>query len=340
MAGTPLDDEILADDGNDFIAARLGNDTVDAGGGNDTVLPGTGSDSVTTGTGTDTVIGTAEELDGDTITDFQKGDAIRFVAGAFDISDVSIASDAISTTLSVDTDGDGQTDATITLEGDFTGETFIAYPVGADVAISLQPDYNTIPVANDDAANTIVDTAVTVNVVTNDEDADGNLLTIDELGTPEHGEVTDNGDGTVTYTPEAGFIGQDMFTYRIFDGVAGRDRAVVTIDIGPPANTPPVATPDAPTGDEDSVLSGAVTATDAQSDPVTFAKASDPSFGVAAVASDGSYTYTPNANFNGADSFTVTASDGNGGTDTVTVLLTVAPVNDAPIAVDDATSTT
>ena len=54
---------------------------------------------------------------------------------------------------------------------------------------------------------------------------------------------------------------------------------------------------------------------------------------------DGTFTYTPNSNYNGPDSFTYTITDGNGGTATATVTITVVPVNDAPVAVDDSAST-
>ncbi|MEE3070791.1 MAG: tandem-95 repeat protein, partial [Pseudomonadota bacterium] len=101
------------------------------------------------------------------------------------------------------------------------------------------------------------------------------------------------------------------------------------------ANTAPVAVADAPSGNEDTVISGVVTATDADGDTVTFSLAFGPSNGEASVDASGSYTYTPSANFNGTDSFDVLADDGNGGTDTVTVTVTVNGVNDGPVAVDD-----
>ena len=58
------------------------------------------------------------------------------------------------------------------------------------------------------------------------------------------------------------------------------------------------------------------------------------------LASDGSFTYTPAANFSGTDSFTYTASDGTAVSNVATVTMTVTGVNDAPIAVNDTASTT
>ena len=97
-------------------------------------------------------------------------------------------------------------------------------------------------------------------------------------------------------------------------------------------NNAPVASATLLTGDEDTVLSGTATATDADGDLLTFSKASDPTNGMATVAADGAITYTPDADFNGTDSFTYTVSDGNGGTATQTVSVSVAPVDDPTVS--------
>ena len=83
---------------------------------------------------------------------------------------------------------------------------------------------------------------------------------------------------------------------------------------------------------EDTVKTGTLpVASDVDGDAVTYGKASDPAHGTVVVNADGSYTYTPAANYNGADSFTYTVSDGKGGSNTYTVAITVTPVNDAPV---------
>ena len=64
-----------------------------------------------------------------------------------------------------------------------------------------------------------------------------------------------------------------------------------------------------------------------------------PAHGTAMLNADGTFTYTPAADFNGADSFSYTIGDGNGGTATATVSVTVTPTNDGPVAVDDAATT-
>ncbi|OWJ90890.1 hypothetical protein B6S59_25720, partial [Pseudomonas sp. A46] len=70
------------------------------------------------------------------------------------------------------------------------------------------------------------------------------------------------------------------------------------------------------TTDEDTPVSGQLGATDPDGDSLTFTAGEAPRNGTVVVNPDGSYTYTPNTNFNGGDSFTVIVSDGNGGTDT------------------------
>ena len=84
-------------------------------------------------------------------------------------------------------------------------------------------------------------------------------------------------------------------------------------------------------GNEDTPITGTVVATDVDSATLTYALGTQAANGTVVVNTDGSYTYTPNLNFNGTDSFTFTASDGTIGSNTATVTLTVAAVNDAPV---------
>ncbi|MCW7542151.1 Ig-like domain-containing protein, partial [Aquabacterium sp. A7-Y] len=100
------------------------------------------------------------------------------------------------------------------------------------------------------------------------------------------------------------------------------------------ANNPaPVGTDENHTIDEDGSLSDAVSATDADGDALTYATGTAPANGTVVVDANGSYTYTPDANFNGTDSFTVVVTDAQGATDTMTVTVTVNSVNDNPVVV-------
>ncbi|MEJ2475810.1 MAG: tandem-95 repeat protein, partial [Desulfobacterales bacterium] len=111
-----------------------------------------------------------------------------------------------------------------------------------------------------------------------------------------------------------------------------------------PVNDTPVAGVDAYTTDEDTALTVSSPGvlgndTDIDGDALTVASGSSPSNGTLTLNADGSFTYTPNANFNGSDSFTYTVSDGNGGSDTAAVAITVKPVNDPPVAENNAATT-
>jgi hypothetical protein len=196
---------------------------------------------------------------------------------------------------------------------------------------------NDAPVANDDNATTDEDTGVTINVLANDTDVDGDTLTVDSVTQATHGSVTSN--GSVTYTPSADYCGADSFTYTASDGNGGTDTATVTIDVTC-VNDAPVANDDSATTDEDTGVTINVLAndTDVDGDALTVSSVTQPTNGTAVINADNTVTYTPNANFNGGDSFTYTISDGNGGSDTATVRITINPVNDAPVAVNDSTS--
>lgn len=92
---------------------------------------------------------------------------------------------------------------------------------------------NQSPTANDDTAETELATPVTINVLANDLDPDGDPLSIDSVGAPANGTATKNDDDTVTYTPNANFVGTDTFSYTISDGNGGTATATVTITVNP-----------------------------------------------------------------------------------------------------------
>jgi hypothetical protein len=141
-----------------------------------------------------------------------------------------------------------------------------------------------------------------------------------------------------------GLAGNRLVFVALFsDGSEGVFR--VTIDF-PDVNDAPVASPDGFTVDEDDTLSVAAPGVlsndlDPEGGALAAMVVSTPAHGAVALAADGSFTYTPNADFNGSDSFTYTATDPGGAESNVaTVLITIAPVNDAPVAANDSYTTT
>ena len=134
------------------------------------------------------------------------------------------------------------------------------------------------------------------------------------VANPTHGTLTLNANGSFTYTPNANFNGSDSFTYKASDGSAESNVATVTIAVAA-VNDAPVATDDSYGTNEDGhagIAPGVLTNdTDVDGDALTAGLASGPAHGTLTLNGDGSFSYTPAANFNGGDSFTYT---GDGGT--------------------------
>ncbi|RKS42742.1 gliding motility-associated-like protein, partial [Gillisia mitskevichiae] len=95
------------------------------------------------------------------------------------------------------------------------------------------------PIAVDDTASTNEDTSVVIPVLNNDSDPEGDPLTIINTTTPSNGIVVINEDGTITYTPNSDYNGEDSFEYTISDGNGGTDTAIVIITVNPVDDSPP-----------------------------------------------------------------------------------------------------
>ncbi|MFC1672340.1 Ig-like domain-containing protein, partial [Planctomycetota bacterium] len=201
---------------------------------------------------------------------------------------------------------------------------------------------NDPPVAVDDAATTTEDTAVTIMVLVNDSDPEGDTLTVDSVTQPANGSaVVCDPPTCVEYTPPANWSGQAVFSYTVSDGNGGTDTATITVTVTG-ANDAPVAVDDSVTTSEDTMVTIMVLANDSDpdGDALAVSGVTQGSHGSVAVCDPPTCVeYTPNLNYYGSDSFTYTVSDGKGGTDTATVNVTVTPVNDAPVAVDDSAIT-
>jgi hypothetical protein len=240
---------------------------------------------------------------------------------------------------SVSINSDGTLEFTPT--SNFTGTTTITYTVtdgegGTDSAtVTLTvTENNTPPVAEDDGVAIAEDTTATVTVLTNDSDIDGNPLTVTGASA-DSGSVTVNSDGTLSFEPDSNFTGTATITYTITDGDEGTDSATVSVTVVP-VNDPPVA-------EDDDVVVGEDTPTDltvldndsdVEGDDLTVTTASTPD-GSVAINSDGTINFTPESNFTGTTTITYTVSDGEGGTDSATVNVTVTPITDPPVAEDD-----
>lgn len=181
------------------------------------------------------------------------------------------------------------------------------------------------PDAVDDSATTQENVAVTVDVLANDTDPDGDALAVASVGTPTAGDATDNGDGTVTYMPDAGFYGTDAFDYTVTDGNGGSDTATVTITVQPAGNQPPEAADDTATTFENKPVRIDVLANDVdpEGDPLEIVALGPAAHGRVVAKKKGDVSYKPDQGFTGTDTFTYTVSDGNGNADTAVVTVSV-----------------
>jgi endonuclease/exonuclease/phosphatase family metal-dependent hydrolase len=197
----------------------------------------------------------------------------------------------------------------------------------ATVDITI-PRTNTAPVAGDNAATVARDSgANTIDVLTNDTDADNDSLTVATVTQGAHGTVAITHAGVdVSYSPAAGYYGTDTFTYTVSDGFGGTDSATVDVTI-PRGNAAPVANDDTATLQQDSgahTVAVLANDTDADDDSLSVAGITQGAHGTVAITHTGAdVSYTPAAGFHGTDTFTYTVHDGHGGTDTAAVNITV-----------------
>jgi len=259
----------------------------------------------------------------------------------------------------------------------YTVEDKLGNELTAPVSVEVTP-VNEVPDATDDTTNTPQDAPVSINVLGNDTDPDGDTLTITEVdGQPitEGGAPVpvDNGTvalvgGQLVFTPEPGFNGPAVFSYTVQDPDGRQDTASVTVNVGQD-NLPPVAQPDTNSTDEDTpltvsaangvILSGLVPGgvdSDPNGDSLTVSAVNGDAalvgapivgaYGTLVLNPDGSYSYTPTANAQALaagesadDVFQYTVSDPAGQSVSTTLTITVTGMNDAPVAANNSAVT-
>jgi len=207
---------------------------------------------------------------------------------------------------------------------------------------------NDAPVANDDAALTTDEDTVlsNIDVLGNDTDSDGDTLSVTQA-TATNGTVIINADGTLDYTPNTNFAGDDTIIYTVSDGNGGTDSASVAITVNPvadPADITVQATDSAVTEDDanDNTASGTVNVSDADSGEGTLSSATA-NYGSPTVDGSGNWTYTlDNTNTTVqalkagetlTDTITFTSDDGT----TATQDITINGTDDVPLISGDTT---
>ena len=261
-----------------------------------------------------------------------------------DALSASVATNLTHGTLALAADGS----FTYTPAPDYNGADFFNYSVSdgkghsatAKATIVVTP-VNDAPIAQDTNATTPEDTAKELLLPATD--VDGDALTYSIVRSPAHGTLSVITGNKVTYTPARDYNGADSLTFKANDGTLDSNVATVAIAITP-VNDAPAAADDNNIIDEDTTLivdapGVLLNDFDVDGDALTAIKVSDPQHGALTFNANGSFSYVPAPNFNGVDSFTYRASDGQLQSALATVRITVSPLNDAPTVTGGAATT-
>ena len=201
---------------------------------------------------------------------------------------------------------------------------------------------NHVPVAVDDTAQTIINTAVTINVLANDTIVDG-FGKLKIQSEPAYGSVVVNANRTLTYTPSNLFFGSDYFEYWVEDIHGDYDIATVTVNVIETPNSVPLANDDARGTEYESLVSIDVLTNDSGLDdkPIIISIESEPAQGTAVVNGE-MIDFEPAPGFSGVMNFQYRITDKDGEWSVAKVTITVKAegvVNYIPVANDDTAET-
>ena len=173
-------------------------------------------------------------------------------------------------------------------------------------------------------------------VLKNDYDVDGNQLTAILDTNAQYGNVILQSDGSFEYEPPNDYTGIDWFTYYVNDGIINSLPVFVKINILP-QNLSPIGTNDQYTVVENQILTVDIPGvlendSDPEGQELTAIKTTEPLQGILNFNADGSFNYTPNADYSGSDSFSYVANDGHSDSSEVTVNISISPANEPPVA--------
>ncbi len=323
LDGDNQPDLAVANQGSNDVSVLLGN-------GNGTFRPQT---LVGAGTSRGGIAMADMDSDGrlDLVTANAVADSVSVFLGTGDgtfgaPTDLAVGASPRSVAVA-DLNGDGRPDV-------------VAANANSDTVTVLPGD--AVPVATADAYPGSEDTALSQaapGVLGNDHDSDDGALTAVLATSPTRGTLTAfQPDGSFTYTPQADYSGTVTFTYRAQDPAGNLSSPVIVTLTLAPVNDPPVAADDARATAAGTPVSVPVTAndTDIDGDPLTVSGNTAPASGTA-TCSGTACTYTPQDGFSGSDAFTYTVADGQGGTASASVAVTVAAAH-VPAAADDTAS--
>jgi VCBS repeat-containing protein len=331
------DDSLSGGSGSDVLSGGSGSDTLSGASGNDILSGGSGSDVISGGAGSDVLSGGSggDELYGGSGNDFLSG------GSGSDLLSGGSGSDILSGGSGSDVlDGGSGSDKLLGGSGNDiltggSGGDYIWGGSGSDTFVYTRASDSTL--CNWD------------RIIDFQQGKDKIDLTA-LLGGAVKFAWSNNAQAYGAWSLNSG---SSTFLFADFDGNGDADFKIelknscgltLTADdfVGGFASvgaTAPVAYDGAAQGNEDTALAGTLAATDADGDGLEFSVVDGPANGNVVLNADGTFTYTPNADFNGPDQFTYKVNDGSSDSNIATVMLTVDPVNDAPVAVADGVET-
>jgi VCBS repeat-containing protein len=352
FVGDGFDNSITGSSFADDISGLDGDDLLTGGSGADNIYGGTGSDTINGGSGEDKLFGNENDdilNGGDNKDTLDGGAGSDTIVGGSGADDTVILSGnwADYTVVQTSIVGSGTFQFTNTGAGAEAGDTdtvsqteFVKFGSGAAVAIGNA--LNDAPVAIDHGGFTVLeDGSVSIplaSLLAGATDVDsvlGDILAISAVGGASTGTVTIAGANAV-FTPAENFNGTATFTYTVSDLKGGSDIGQATITVNP-VNDAPVAAAaaESASGDEDTAITGTLLAgSDVDSSTLTFALVPGSASNGAVVinAMTGAYSFAPIGNYNGPASFQYVVNDGTVDSAAKVVNITVAAVNDAPVA--------
>ena len=218
--------------------------------------------------------------------------------------------------------------------------------VAQAIATFTVTSVNDLPVAVGETISSSEDTTLVINqaaLLQNDSDVDvatdGQVLSITTVSNAQHGNVTLNADGTISFVPDTNYFGNASFDYVVDDGNGGTAIATATIALAN-VNDAPVATGETISSNEDEILTIAASALlqndsdiDNAHSELMISRVQSGIGGVASLNANGDVIFTPTANYNGTATFTYWVKDPGGlESNAVTTTIQIAPVNDPPVA--------
>ncbi len=216
----------------------------------------------------------------------------------------------------------------------YTATNIAGTSAPSTVTITVVP-VNDWPIAANGSFSVIEDSAYSGTLTATDVDGDSLSYTL--VAQAAKGSVTVNQNGSFVYTPNQDVSGSDSFTFKAGDGSSESNIATVNIVINP-VNDVPVASSANVTTSEDTSYTGQLQGSDVEGDTLSYSLVSQATEGSVVVNQNGSFTYTPNQDVSGSDSFTFKAGDGSSESNIATVNVTVLAVNEAPTTSDSAFS--